>query len=193
MQSVQFVMDRDFTIKGFGHSIAFRAGEPRGVPPDLHAEALRCGAKPLDNGDAVAHVAEPPKPAPAVVGHERTEKIIEAMDYLVEHNQRMSFGADGLPTTRAIFRITGFDLERNERNAAWAIRQERIRAEKDPSNITMTKEAEAKTAPQEKQKQEEVAETEPVKAEQEEKPAPAVQKKVTKKKVTRKKVAAKKA
>lgn len=130
-------MNRDFTISGMGHAIAFKKDVAQHVPPTLHTEAMRCGAVPVDQAE-VEHVATPHKRVAEVQGDERAKKIVAAMDTLVAGNDRMSFGANGLPTIRAITRITGIELESNERDDLWQKRVIALRAVDDPSSATIT-------------------------------------------------------
>lgn len=140
-----FVMNRDFVVNGFGHVVAFEKDVPVRVPPILHTEAMRCGAIALDD-TKVDHVQKPGQREPEIQGEERSETIERAMDRLVKENLRMSFGADGLPTTKAIFRLTGIDLEQNERNAIWQARMKKIVSQNDPNNNTITEEETAEIA-----------------------------------------------
>lgn len=194
----KFVMNRDFVVNGFGHVIAFEKDVPMRVPPILHTEAMRCGAVPLDKDSAVQHVQKEQGRIPEVQGEERSQTIMRAMDKLVEDNHRMSFGADGLPTTKAIFRLTGIDIEKNERNAIWQVRAKRLAAQNDPNSATITEEetadiaakaAEAENKEVQEAAEEEVANEEKValgdelgEAEAEEKPAPSPKKKASRRK-----------
>jgi len=138
-------MKRDFNVSGFGYGVEFKKDVPQFVPPLLHTEAMRCGAVALDE-DSVEHVDAPYARQAEIQGEERAETITRAMDKLVADNNRMSFGADGLPSLKAIFRVTGIDLEMNERNAIWVARAQKLASKKDPSNLTITKEEKAEIA-----------------------------------------------
>jgi len=141
----KFVMNRKFMVKGFGHEIQFEPNVPTHVPPILHTEAMRCGAVAMDQENATQVQREQGR-IPEVQGEERAETITRAMDKLVQENLRMSFGADGLPTTKAIFRLTGIDLEKNERNAVWRARAQKLTAKADPTSNTITEEETAEIA-----------------------------------------------
>lgn len=136
-KAVMFTMDRQFTIAGFGHNIEFLPGEPRSVPPLLHAEAMRCGARPMEGQD-VSHVAAPSAKAISAQGDARTEQVIAAMDVIVEQNNRMDFGANRVPTAKAIFRNTGIELENKEREAMWGLRNARRNAATNPNNTNIS-------------------------------------------------------
>jgi len=140
-----FVMKRDFNVSGFGYGVEFKKDVPSYVPPLLHTEAMRCGAVALDE-ENVEHVEAPYAKQPEVQGEERSETITRAMDKLVADNARMSFGADGLPSLKAIYRLTGIDLEMNERNSIWVARAKKLASKDDPSNLTITKEEKAEIA-----------------------------------------------
>jgi len=181
----KFVMNRDFIVKGFGHEIGFIKDVPMHVPPILHTEAMRCGAVPLDKNSEVNHVQKEQGRIPEVQGEERAQTITRAMDKLVADNIRMSFGADGLPTTKAIYRLTGIDIEKNERNAIWQARVKAIAAANDPTSTTITEEEKAEIAAKaaEAEDKEVTAAVEAeVAAEEEEKAAPAPKKKAVRRK-----------
>ncbi len=149
-----FTMERDFMVKGYGFEVWFDAHEATHVPPALHTEAMRCGAVAMDAKN-VAHIERKTPRLPEVQGEKRAQTITRAMDQLVADNTRLAFGADGLPTTKAIFRLTGIDLERNERDAIWQVRAKKLAAAADPnSNTTVTDpdepETQAPTAPKKK-------------------------------------------
>lgn len=177
-----FVMKRAFNVSGFGYGVEFKKDVPTFVPPLLHTEAMRCGAVALD-ADSVEHVKAAPIRQAEAQGETRIEAISRAMDTLVKKNERMSFGADGLPTLRAIHRMTGIDLEINERNSIWKDRVTKLLAEKEPSNLTITQEEKAEIAADavEQEDKDVTAAAEKAVAKEEKKPA-APKKKAAKKK-----------
>ena len=141
----KFVMNRDFMVRGFGFEIWFEANKPTRVPPMLHTEAMRCGAVAMDP-ESITQVQRDQGRIPEVQGEQRGETIMRAMDTLVHENLRYSFGADGLPTTKALFRLTGIDLEKNERDAVWKARAAQLAAKADPNSNTITEEETAEIA-----------------------------------------------
>jgi len=148
----KFIMSRDFMVKGFGYEIWFDANVKTHVPPVLHTEAMRCGAIALDK-KTVVNVERNAGRIPEVQGEERAQTITRAMDALVAGNARLSFGADGLPTLKAIYRATGIELERNERDAIWQERVKQLAAKADPNSNTFAEpETKAKTKTRTKRK-----------------------------------------
>ncbi len=135
----KFVMNRDFVISGMGYSIAFKKDVEINVPAALHDEAMRCGAVPVGGEESkVVHVQAAKGREAQIVGPDREKSVIAAMDALVEGNERMSFGADALPTIKAIYRITGIDLDLQERDEYWQKRVRALRAISEPNNTTIT-------------------------------------------------------
>lgn len=183
----KFTMHRDFVVKGFGHEVHFKKGEATHVPPPLHLEATRCGAVPLDP-DSVGQVEGPTSRQPEIQGEERSVSITRAMDKLVAENLRFSFGADGLPTTKAIYRLTGLDIEQNERNDIWSKRMAKLVAETDPTSNSITKEETAEIAAKQ-----EAAQDKEIEAAAEKEAAVEIEKTLEEKPAPKKKMTSKKA
>lgn len=148
----KFTMNRDFVVSGMGYSIAFAKDVPIEVPAPLQQEAMRCGAVPANPDDDIAHVEGEKGREAVILGADREKALIAAMDKLVEENARMSFGADGLPTTKALFRLTGIEVDLNERNDVWQKRVRELRANISPNSETITEKQVADAATQQRER-----------------------------------------
>ncbi len=138
---MDFVMQRNFTVKGFGHSIGFKKGEATHVPPILHSEARKWGAIPTDGEDAVVEEEQEtkfPTPASEPQGDERESMLLDACDALVGRNGTNDFGANGAPKVTAMFDLVGFRIDANERNAIWELYNKRKQEALNPSNTDST-------------------------------------------------------
>ena len=112
------IMQRDFVVKAFGHSIGFTTGEERWVPPECHAEAMKYGAVPVNSEDDLNLEKAPERPK-VVSGQDREEALLKACAYLKATNNTDDFGANGLPKVKAVASIVGFDVSGAERDGAW--------------------------------------------------------------------------
>lgn len=117
----KMVLNRTFRlITTKGHTIAFVKGEPVYVPPMVQAEALAIGAT-FEDGSIPEISEEPPKSGRPADPTKATEAIKEAILLLVTQNAREDFAASGAPKAEAVSRLVGFDVNKKEAAAVWAI------------------------------------------------------------------------
>lgn len=119
----EFVLNRDWPLQGFGHSINFKKDEPTWVPPLLVPGAVAIGAQPVDGG--VVNVLPPEEvPVAELTPQEREILLFTAFEELEgrsgkSDDYREDFNAQGLPNVKALAKITGFTPSSKERNEVW--------------------------------------------------------------------------
>jgi hypothetical protein len=120
----EMIMLRDYVLASTqGLSVRFTKNISVYVPPELVSEAMEKGAVPSD-GKGVAFEEE--KPVEVPVGSEREALVAEAVRELVAKNDADDFGANGSPKVQSVKRELGFDVDRDEVQAAW--KQVRVEA-----------------------------------------------------------------
>lgn len=128
--TMNFVFQRDREIASVsGHVLGFKKGVATYVPPEARAEVLAAGGIPDEDFDP-----NPPKPAdgkerPADPTAFRTA-VFEAMEKVALANKRGDFTAAGLPHTKVLNGLLGWELEPKERDALWVEFQNKDKASK---------------------------------------------------------------
>lgn len=114
-----FVLHRDYVLRSLtGHAIGFEKGQPTWVPPECVKEAVAIGAVAAE-GDQPDVIDPETVAAEAPMGEERKELIFAAFEELEKKNEREDWTASGMPTSKALEKNLGFDVESKERNALW--------------------------------------------------------------------------
>jgi hypothetical protein len=116
----EYVLNRNYTLRSLlGHSVQFIKNEPVNVPALIEKEARAIGAERVDgkNPDVLDPEREEVAPLSA---QERLEQITTAFELLVERNDPKDFTGAGVPSVKAVEKILGFDVDRNEVTRAWA-------------------------------------------------------------------------
>ena len=113
-----FVLNRDYALRSLtGHMINFKKGEPVFIPPICVKEAVAIGAQPVDGPVDVLD----PEVTESIVpeGAERKDLIFAAFEDLEAKNEREEWTASGMPTSKALEKTLGFEVDSKERNALW--------------------------------------------------------------------------
>lgn len=115
-----YTLNRNYTLRSTSGVIQFVKGEPTFVPRHMEREVVAIGGE-LADLDVVAPTLVPQDAALPDVprGEDRSEQIQIAMALIVERNESSDFTASGSPTVKAVEKITGFDVDRNEVASAW--------------------------------------------------------------------------
>lgn len=113
---MRFVMLKDRVVGGTsGHFIRFVKGEPTEVPREMWSDVQAAGAVPeTDLPDD--------EPLAVTVTHdpvERQQKYFDAFVALEERNERGDFTASGLPNSKTLEKLVGFQVVNNERDSMW--------------------------------------------------------------------------
>jgi hypothetical protein len=112
-----FTLHRNFTLRTTkGHTINFVKGQPIWVPPACVPDAVAIGAV---SEEEVSVLGDEPKPVTTLSPDERQKKLFAAFETLLSRNERGDFSASGLPNTRKLEDLCGFDVPNRERDAAW--------------------------------------------------------------------------
>lgn len=113
---MRFIMLKDRVVGGItGHFIRFKKGEPTEVPREMWADVQAAGAVPEsdlpdDEPAAVKQIHDP---------LERQRVFFETFEMLENRNERGDFTASGLPNSKVIEKVLGFQVVNNERDAMW--------------------------------------------------------------------------
>jgi hypothetical protein len=113
-----FVLHRDYALRSMsGHMINFKKGDPTWVPNECVKEAVAIGAAPVDGPvevlDPEVHASIVPE------GQERKDLIFAAFEDMEAKNEREEWTASGMPTSKALEKILGFEVDSKERNTLW--------------------------------------------------------------------------
>jgi hypothetical protein len=113
-----FVLNRNYTLATLhGHRIGFEKGKPAYVPPTCVKDVVAIGAEPVD-GD-VDVLGPEPVAVVELTADERETMMFAAFEQMEASNTRGDFNAQGLPNVKPLAKITGFEVEANERNEVW--------------------------------------------------------------------------
>lgn len=113
---MRFVMLKDRVVGGTsGHFIRFIKGVPTDVPREMWSEVQAAGAVPEedlpDDEPLIAKVTHDPI--------ERQRLFFDAFAGLEERNERGDFTASGLPNSKVLEKLVGFQVVNHERDAMW--------------------------------------------------------------------------
>jgi hypothetical protein len=114
-----FTLHRNFVLRTTkGHAILFEKGKPTSVPDVCIEDAVAIGAVPENpkEGDVLGEekTAEPSLP-PA----ERKAKVFEAFATMKLRKERSDFTASGIPNTKRLPSLLGFEITTRERDDYW--------------------------------------------------------------------------
>lgn len=112
-----FVTQRDKVVGSTaGYFIRFEKGKPTFVPKCLWEEVQAAGAVPVDTlpSEEAAPEFEVRDPS------ERKALFYKAFSTLVERNERGDFTASGLPNSKTLEKILGFQVINKERDDLWS-------------------------------------------------------------------------
>lgn len=114
-----YVLNRKYLHRSLmGHTISFEKGQPTYVPPECEKEVVSFGAECVDA--EAPDVLDPEKPVIRELSlGERKDELFAAFDLIAEKNDSKEFTAQGVPTVKAVERVTGFDVEKMEVVEAW--------------------------------------------------------------------------
>jgi hypothetical protein len=112
-----FTFHRNYMLRTTkGHAIRFEKDKPTNVPPSCVEDAVAIGARPVE-GDA-ANISEAPETITMTVA-ERKEKVFEAFRTMKGRNERLDFTGTGIPSTKRLPTLLGFDITSKERDTYW--------------------------------------------------------------------------
>lgn len=125
-------LNRSFTLSSLaGRVINFDKNTPVWVPPEVVKEALLIGAQGVDEQIDILDPEQPEKTE--LTAEQREQSIFGVFAKLVERDARGDFTASGVPNTKIMESLLGFEVAAKERDRLWA-------------DFKKAKEAEAKEA-----------------------------------------------
>lgn len=116
-----YVLNRNYTHRSLlGHSVGFTKGQPTWVPPGpIEIEVVKIGAEMVDGENP--SVLDDDTPVKEELSAEELELLVrEAFKQVVKANNSKDFTGAGVPTVKAIEKITGEDVERSFIEEIWA-------------------------------------------------------------------------
>ena len=114
-----YVLNRNYALMSLsGRGVNFQKGVPVWVTPEAEKEALAIGAQPADGPKDILDPEVPVKPE--LSAEERTAAIYAAFKELETRQLREDFTAQGVPNTKAVEKLTTFDITSKERDDAWS-------------------------------------------------------------------------
>jgi hypothetical protein len=118
----EFILNRDYVMRTtHGHIINFKKGQPTYVPPVCSKDAVALGADAVNNDVDV--LGPEPVAVPELSAVDREAKLYAAYDAMIARNgqeaYRTDFNAQGLPSTKPLSALTGFEVTAAERNDSY--------------------------------------------------------------------------
>jgi hypothetical protein len=117
----EYVLNRNHTLSTkLGHRAVFIKGKPTFVPPIIEREAIALGAERADGSDKPDVNLQLPEGVGERSHDEIKGALIAAFDLITERNDPKDFTAQGVPTVKAVERITEIDVDRGTVAETWA-------------------------------------------------------------------------
>lgn len=114
----EFVLNRNHTLVSLaGRVISFKAGQPVWVPPEVEKEAMLIGALPTEG---TKDILDPePEEQLELSAADRLAAINKAFVVMKGRDARGDFTAQGVPNTKVLEKLTGFEVTSKERDETW--------------------------------------------------------------------------
>jgi len=113
-----YTLNRDHILRSTSGVISFCKDEEVFVPTHMESEVVAIGGCRVD-GSAPHPLGDEVVPEPQITTTDRATQIVSAFDLLSEKNDPNEFTAQGIPTVKAVEKIVGFDVARDEVSKAW--------------------------------------------------------------------------
>ena len=124
-----YVLNRNSVYSSTSGIISFIKGEPSWVPAHMEREVRAIGAECVSGKNPELLEPEVP-PAKPINQSDRHDAIYTAFEIISERNDSKDFTGAGVPTVKAVEKITDFDVERSEIDEMWrAFRLEKAEAD----------------------------------------------------------------
>ena len=114
-----YTLNRDYTLRTVDGVISFTKGEPTWVTQAMVRHAVSIGAEPK-GGDKPELINSAVSTKPALSHDERRTMIFLAFEQIESVNDTKDFTGAGVPTVKAVEKLTEFDVDRVEITEAWA-------------------------------------------------------------------------
>lgn len=120
-----YTLHRDHILRTTkGHTIRFEANEPSWIPLSVVPDAVAIGAQPV--GERIDVLEDEEKEVIPLTPEQRDDKLMTAIKQLASRNERGDFTASGLPNSKRLQAITGFEVFNKDRDAVWLTYQQRV-------------------------------------------------------------------
>lgn len=140
-----FTLHRNYVLRTTkGHTISFKKNKATHVPPICISDAISIGAIPADDEVNVLGDEEPI--VIPLTPAERKAKVFDAFRTMAGREIREDFTASGVPNTKRLPALTGFDMTSKERDAYWLEFRALAQADKDQATLDSKVEESTKTA-----------------------------------------------
>lgn len=112
-----FTLNRNKVIGGTsGHFVRFEKGKPTFVPKSLWADVQAAGAVPSEEIPEEEVKVDKEVFDPVA----RKKAFFDAFKMLMDRNDRGDFTASGLPNSKVLEKIVGFQVVNKERDEMWS-------------------------------------------------------------------------
>ncbi|MDR2880842.1 MAG: hypothetical protein LBV29_02930 [Azoarcus sp.] len=108
-----YVLNRNYTLMGFGHAINFIKGQPVNIPPSLVLDAQKIGAEPVE-GEREEMLPDEPVVPVVPEGEARAAALTAVFKSIDARKQREDFTAQGVPSAKAVSDLAGFHVTKEE-------------------------------------------------------------------------------
>ncbi len=122
-------LNRNYTHASvYGHAVRFKKNVPTVVPNVIVRECVALGAERSDGKDAIVEARPAADKAPQNVD-DRMDAVLDAIESMLERNDREDFTGTGLPKVVSLTSEAGFKVDKTELNKAWQERANRAALE----------------------------------------------------------------
>lgn len=128
----EMVLNRNYTVRSLsGRSVAFQKDKPVFVSPMLVSECAAVGATLADGTAPNILPEEVPAVTMPVDVTDRKTQYAAVFEKLAKRNARMDFGANGIPTVKAVEKLLGWEPHPKDMKQAWAAWREALLIEQE--------------------------------------------------------------
>jgi hypothetical protein len=118
---MKFTLNRDYVlVTPEGPSYGFKKGVPLHVPAKYAAKVLEIGGEPVEeDAEAARDAAEKAQVAVDATADQKA-KLLDIVRNIIERNDPADFTAGGRPKQQKVSIVAGFDVSKQQIDAAWA-------------------------------------------------------------------------
>lgn len=113
-----YILNRTYNLHTTLGGVSFVKGEPAWVIPPLEKAVISIGAVRAE-GETPEIIEDAPPPKIAPTGSDRNDSIFTAFQIIMDRNEAKDFTAAGVPTIKAVEKLTEFDVDRTEIIELW--------------------------------------------------------------------------
>lgn len=114
-----YTLNRDHTLRTTDGVLSFVKGESTWVPPAMERHVVSIGGQ-LDESEVSEVDLIGAATVKEILSHEDRKALLQAaLEQIEATNESKDFTGAGVPTVKAVEKITGFDVDRIEVTEAW--------------------------------------------------------------------------